>query len=99
MARKYPYKYRKGYDGNVMWINDENFETIKNSFLELAKDNIGIPLKINMEATIQQKPLLKKYTISLQGGKEKAYSFLITLRNMKTLVSFCHLSWTTSLIF
>jgi ankyrin repeat protein len=38
LARKYAYKYGKDYYGNVIWINAENFEYIKNSFLRLAED-------------------------------------------------------------
>lgn len=38
LARKYAYKYGKDYYGNVIWINAENFEYMKNSFLRLAED-------------------------------------------------------------
>ncbi|MGL9731676.1 MAG: hypothetical protein ACR5KX_02540 [Wolbachia sp.] len=38
LARKYAYKYGKYYGGNVIWINAENFEYMKNSFLRLAED-------------------------------------------------------------
>lgn len=46
LARKYAYKYGKYYGGNVIWINAENFEDMKNSFLRLAGDDrLGIPPK------------------------------------------------------
>ncbi|MFP3015539.1 MAG: ankyrin repeat domain-containing protein [Wolbachia sp.] len=46
LARKYAYKYGKYYGGNVIWINAENFEDMKNSFLRLAEDDrLGIPPK------------------------------------------------------
>ncbi|WP_265023442.1 NB-ARC domain-containing protein [Wolbachia endosymbiont (group A) of Epistrophe grossularia] len=46
LARKYACKYRRYYDGNVIWIDAENFETMKDSFLRLARDNrLGISPK------------------------------------------------------
>ncbi|WP_353282647.1 ankyrin repeat domain-containing protein [Wolbachia endosymbiont (group A) of Pogonocherus hispidulus] len=42
LARKYAYKYGKYYGGNVIWINAENFEDMKNSFLRLARNRLGI---------------------------------------------------------
>ncbi|MDG7053665.1 MAG: ATP-binding protein, partial [Wolbachia endosymbiont of Alcedoecus sp.] len=46
LARKYAYKYGKYYGGNVIWINAENFEYMKNSFLRLAEDKrVGISPK------------------------------------------------------
>ncbi|MFP3030068.1 MAG: hypothetical protein ACEY3M_02470, partial [Wolbachia sp.] len=48
LARKYAYKYGKCYGGNVIWINAENYEDMKNSFLRLAGDDrLGIPPKDN----------------------------------------------------
>ncbi|MDR2548440.1 MAG: ankyrin repeat domain-containing protein [Rickettsiales bacterium] len=46
LARKYAYKYGKYYGGNVIWINAESFEYMKNSFLRLAEDKrVGISPK------------------------------------------------------
>ncbi|WP_341811499.1 ankyrin repeat domain-containing protein [Wolbachia endosymbiont (group A) of Oxytorus armatus] len=46
LARKHACKYRRYYDGNVIWIDAENFETMKDSFLRLARDNrLGISPK------------------------------------------------------
>ncbi|XP_011686121.1 PREDICTED: uncharacterized protein LOC105448935 isoform X2 [Wasmannia auropunctata] len=43
LARKYAYAHGNDYDGNVIWINAENYDTLKKSFLNLAKDNrLGI---------------------------------------------------------
>ncbi|MGL9718835.1 MAG: hypothetical protein ACR5K9_09555 [Wolbachia sp.] len=42
LARKYAYKHEKDYDGNVMWINAENFEGMRNSFLDLANNKLGV---------------------------------------------------------
>jgi tetratricopeptide (TPR) repeat protein len=33
------------YDGNVIWINAETYETLKDSFLRLAKDKLNISTK------------------------------------------------------
>ncbi|GFR03924.1 ankyrin repeat domain protein [Trichonephila clavata] len=45
LARKYACKYRRYYDGNVIWIDAENFEAMKDSFLRLARDRLGISSK------------------------------------------------------
>ncbi|MEY2392697.1 NB-ARC domain-containing protein [Wolbachia endosymbiont of Tettigetta isshikii] len=45
LARKYACKYRKDYDGNIIWINAKNFKTIKDSFLMLAINRLGISPK------------------------------------------------------
>ncbi|WP_341816351.1 ankyrin repeat domain-containing protein [Wolbachia endosymbiont (group A) of Nomada goodeniana] len=46
LARKYATKYSWKYDGNVIWINAENFKSMESSFWKLAKDNrLGVPTK------------------------------------------------------
>ncbi|QMV45638.1 hypothetical protein HC358_00465 [Wolbachia pipientis] len=45
LARKYACKYRRYYDGNVIWIDAENFEAMKDSFLRLARNRLGISPK------------------------------------------------------
>ncbi|WP_353280976.1 ankyrin repeat domain-containing protein [Wolbachia endosymbiont (group B) of Tholera decimalis] len=45
-ARQYAYTYGKDYYANVIWINAESVETMKNSFLGLVKDDrLGISTK------------------------------------------------------
>lgn len=45
LARKYACKYRRYYDDNVIWIDAENFEAMKDSFLRLARNRLGISPK------------------------------------------------------
>ncbi|MBH5362504.1 ankyrin repeat domain-containing protein [Wolbachia endosymbiont of Kradibia gibbosae] len=45
LARKYACKYRRYYDDNVIWIGAENFEAMKDSFLRLARNRLGISPK------------------------------------------------------
>lgn len=44
LARKYGRSKEKYYDGNIIWIDAEDLETIKNSFLKLA-ERLDIPAK------------------------------------------------------
>ncbi|XP_044747144.1 uncharacterized protein LOC123308516 [Coccinella septempunctata] len=45
LARKYAYDHCNDYDGNVIWINAENNDTLKDSFLNLARDDkVCIPI-------------------------------------------------------
>lgn len=49
-ARQYAYTYGKDYYANVIWINAESVETMKNSFLGLVKDDrLGISTKDRYE--------------------------------------------------
>ncbi|UPA54510.1 NB-ARC domain-containing protein [Wolbachia pipientis] len=45
LARKYAYDHRNDYDGNVIWINAESYQTLVKSFLRLAQDKLGINVK------------------------------------------------------
>ncbi|QTP63236.1 ankyrin repeat domain-containing protein [Wolbachia endosymbiont of Ceratosolen solmsi] len=45
LARKYACKHRRYYDDNVIWIGAENFEAMKDSFLRLARNRLGISPK------------------------------------------------------
>ncbi|WP_264706609.1 ankyrin repeat domain-containing protein [Wolbachia endosymbiont (group B) of Archips podanus] len=42
LARKYISEHSKDYDGNVIWINADNYLTIVESFRRLAQDKLGI---------------------------------------------------------
>ncbi|WP_265029750.1 ankyrin repeat domain-containing protein [Wolbachia endosymbiont (group A) of Philonthus cognatus] len=42
LARKYISTHNKDYDGNVIWINADNYLTIVESFRRLAQDKLGI---------------------------------------------------------
>lgn len=45
LARKYAYDHGNDYDGNVIWINVESYQTLAESFLRLAQDKLGINVK------------------------------------------------------
>ncbi len=45
LAKKYAYDHGNDYDGNVIWINVESYQTLAESFLRLAQDKLGINVK------------------------------------------------------
>ncbi|WP_265017002.1 ankyrin repeat domain-containing protein [Wolbachia endosymbiont (group B) of Endotricha flammealis] len=45
LARKYVHDHGNDYDGNIIWINAESYQTLAESFLRLAQDNLGINVK------------------------------------------------------
>ncbi|WCR53436.1 MAG: Chaperone protein DnaJ [Wolbachia endosymbiont of Ctenocephalides orientis wCori] len=42
LAREYAYQYYKHYDGNMIWINAESYETLVKSFRTLARNELKI---------------------------------------------------------
>ncbi len=77
LARKYAYEYRKDYDGNVVWVNAENFGIMKNSFLKLAEDDkLGIPPqdKYGNDKTIET--IVKEiYAFFARRGRKSLFIF------------------------
>ncbi|WP_265035660.1 NB-ARC domain-containing protein [Wolbachia endosymbiont (group A) of Agelastica alni] len=77
LARKYAYEYRKHYDGNVVWVNAENFGIMKNSFLKLAEDDkLGIPPqdKYGNDKTIET--IVKEiYAFFARRGRKSLFIF------------------------
>jgi hypothetical protein len=45
LAKKYIREHRHDYDGNVIWINAEKYETLSESFRRLANDTLKIATK------------------------------------------------------
>jgi hypothetical protein len=90
IARKYAYSRRKDFDNNIAWMNAETQESLRKSFIMLAKD-LRIPTteeRKGKERDRDIKSIVKdvyKYITNVSS-----LFFLTMLRNIRMLVNFYH---------
>ncbi|WP_264339257.1 MULTISPECIES: ankyrin repeat domain-containing protein [unclassified Wolbachia] len=76
LARKYTYKYGKDYYVNAIWIDAESTETMKNSFLDLANNRLGIPTKDRHERDKTIENIVREvYAFFARRGRRSLFIF------------------------
>ncbi|MFP3036380.1 MAG: hypothetical protein ACEY3A_05415 [Wolbachia sp.] len=100
LARKYACKYRKDYDGNVIWINAENFKTMKDSFLRLAINRLGISPKDKHGGDKTIEAIVEEiYTFFARSRSLFIFDNVQEYKKISKFLPFFYLLILTSLIF